>query len=211
MRNILIVALLTMTTFALACDEIDLEELGLETDDEAAEESESVEVADDSQPQADRERDSASPPVEDDGDRHYEPGEFSYVPPEGWSEESQPGVNYAVMVGPTVGLAAATIVFDSEPTMGDYDDYVDRSLDELEMLIPEFELNEKRQITTEAGQEVTVLDTNSFQQNMDMEQHLYLFDGDGSTRYAGACTLTPDHDEEIVELCDETMKTFRVE
>ena len=202
MRHLMIACIVFSLAFSTGCDIVDLEEFGLGADDD------SEATDDESEPSEDDEVETAADQrtEEDIDDRYVVDGELKYIPPDGW----EPHAGHPGKYGPIAGGAASNINFDSEPSIGDFDSYMEVSIQNLEEAIPGIEIRERREFTAQSGEEALVLETVSAQHGVDFIQRLYFFDPDGPTRFVGACTVTQEHDESVLEECEESIKTVRL-
>ncbi len=146
----------------------------------------------------------------DDG-RHVEPGAFSYIPPEGWNIETMPGMRYKLAMGPEINGETANINVVEERYPGPIDDYVEASLNSIEVMLQEFELDHRGSITTDTGEVSPWLEFRHLQFGQTYRQRMYFFAAADNMYYLMTCTIhSVHHDKDVFfPRCDNAAKSFR--
>ena len=199
----LLIALTATSLIVIACDE-----------PEATDQADESQAADQADEPAPEQQETAEPPPDiDDEDRHVYEDKYSYVPPEGWSEQEvpppvPPEVVGPSMAGPTVGGMTSNMVVTEEPGSHSYDTVVGASVREIENELPDYDVGDPRTSTTYEGNEITIIDAHPSDDSQPLKMRSMVLDTD--PLYVVTCAGSPD-DEGVLDLCKESTKTFRAE
>lgn len=154
----------------------------------------------------------AAPPTPTrDPRRHLEAaGKFSYVPPEGWQMGELAGLKYQVAVGPVSDGFTPNLNIVDEAFEGTLAEYVQASLNTLRETLTDLNVIEESSLTTDDGAEALKVIVENNQNDRDLRQTLYFFDGPAQ-KYVMTCTRLADAQAEVDALCDRAAQTFLLE
>jgi hypothetical protein len=144
-------------------------------------------------------------------DRHYEPsGGFSYIPPLGWELVESPRIQYKIArERDAAGFAGNLNVIDEEFS-GSLDEYVATSLKNMSTFFDGYRQISQEEFQPADGSPSVRVVVENVQQGRLLRQTFYFF-GTESQKYVVACTRLAEAGEEFDAVCEQSVKTFRIE
>ena len=141
---------------------------------------------------------------------HYEKaGGFSYDPPDGWQTVEFPGQKYRVSRGPQENEFAPNINVVDESFSGTLTAYVDANLKNLKKLFANLRVLKREDFQTADGQEAIRVIAENKQHGWLLRQTFY-FMGPSSRKYVVTCTTLAEGGENLDQVFEKSMKTFRI-
>lgn len=146
-----------------------------------------------------------------DPNRHYEEaGKFSFIPPDGWQMGELAGLKYQVAVGPVSDEFAPNLNIVDEAFSGALEEYAEANLTVLEQTLTNLNVVDQADFTTDDGAEALKVVLENTQNDRDLRQTLYFFDGPAQ-KYVMTCTRLADGQTEVDALCDRAAQSFLLE
>jgi hypothetical protein len=143
--------------------------------------------------------------------RHYEPtGGYSFIPPSGWQMAELAGLKYQVAITDAAGFNA-NINFVDETYDGTLNAYISANRAVLQQAYPDVEFGVQEEFFSAANIPSARLEATLTLNNQKLRQVYFFFDA-GQRNYIATCSLLADGSQEfVVEACDQSLRTFRLE
>ena len=149
------------------------------------------------------------PTAEAERRRHRESGgDFSFIPPEGWTIDEMPGLKYKIArTTPQRGFTN-NMNFVDQDFAGPLDSYVDGNLQGLQQIMSGFSMSSRDELKTDAGERCIRLVTEAFFNGTALEQRFYFFEN-GRKKIVLTCSRLAGPASELDAAFDASAKTFR--
>lgn len=152
-----------------------------------------------------------TPTPEDSAERHHEPaGGFSYVPPSGWELVESSRIQYKIAREPGAGDFAGNLNVVDEAFPGPLDEYVEASLHNMSTFFEGYRQISQEEFQPAEGPPGVRVVVENAQQGRVLHQAFYFFSAEQKT-FVVACTRLADAGEEFDAVCEQSVKTFRIE
>jgi hypothetical protein len=144
------------------------------------------------------------------GERHFESsGNFSICPPEDWSIQDVPGYKYKFFLGPPENEFAPNINCLDETYDGTLLDYVDLSIQSLDVFFTDVISSEKKKFKTDGGLVGYKNITTCTMGTVRVTVAQYFFSNE-SQKYVVTCSVGGESLGTYEQLFDQCVKTFRL-
>jgi len=143
--------------------------------------------------------------------RHYEPeGGYSFIPPAGWQMTELAGLKYQVAITTAAGFNA-NINFVDEAYDGTLNAYISASRAALQQAYPDVKFGVQQEFFAAANIPAARLEASLTLNGQPLRQIYYFFDA-GQRNYIATCSRLGDGSQEfVVEACNQSLRTFRLE
>jgi hypothetical protein len=143
-------------------------------------------------------------------ERHAEPaGNFSYIPPEGWSIRELPGLKYKVAAGLNKNQFTANLSFVDEAFPGSLAQYVAQNETAMQKGFEAYKLLSKVPFDAANGLKGTKVVVTDKQGVRMLRQVFYFFDLGRSRKMVATCSMLLE-DAQLENRCDESLHTLTV-
>lgn len=135
-------------------------------------------------------------------------GNFSFVMPEGWTAVTLNGVQYRTAAGITIEGFTQNITAMREKFAGTLDEYLEEAKKHLIAQDGELQIVKEEPFTTIGNIEGIKIVFDCVYSSLSLKQYLYIFQVENIC-FLFTCSVAADEPEEIEEVFDASMKTFR--
>jgi hypothetical protein len=147
----------------------------------------------------------------DSPNRHYElSGGFSYVPPSGLELVESSRIQYKIAREPAAEDFAGNMNVVDEEFRGSLDAYVTTSVENMSTYFEGFRQISQDEFQPAEGPPGVRLVVENVQSGRTLHQVFYFF-GAAERKFVVACTRLAEAGEEFDVVCEESVKTFRIE
>lgn len=135
-------------------------------------------------------------------------GNFSFVMPDGWAAVTLNGVQYRTAAGITINGFTQNITAMREKFAGTLDEYLEEAKKHLIAQDGELQIFKEEVFTTAENLEGRKIVFDCIYSTLSLKQYVYIFQVENIC-FLFTCSVAADEPEEIEEVFDESMKTFR--